>query len=148
MRIALVFILFLYLTFIEILVVIASDVVDEKFFNSARIGDIETLHAYLKQGTPVSARDTKGNTAMIVASGRGKVEAIRLLLEYGANVEDSTNFGLFESKSALSWASSQGRSEAVAILLQNGANPHFPSTRGVFLGKTPLMWASRWDSKP
>lgn len=65
-----------------------------------------------------------------------------MLLEHGANAEDTTQFGLFEGKSALCWAASQGRSQAVALLLQAGADPHRAPPSGVFEGKTALMWAS------
>eukprot|EP01035_Chromulina_nebulosa_P021116 gene21116-27362_t len=98
--------------------------------------------SFIINGGDVSSRDLKGNTAIIIASGRGKTDVIKILLDHGANPEDITAIGLFEGKSALSWACSQGRPEAVALLLQAGANPHFPATKGVFLGKTPLMWAS------
>lgn len=132
-------IIFFYV--IVLLIVLSEEILDEKFFNSARIGDIDTLLSYLKQGTHVSSRDGKGNTPLIIASGRGRVDVIRILLEYGAQVDEATAFGLFESKSAIAWASSQGRVDAVSLLLQAGANPHFPSAKGVFLGKTPMMWA-------
>jgi uncharacterized protein len=127
---------------IYLLIVLSEDVVDEKFFSSARTGDIDTLLSYLKQGTHVSSRDGKGNTPLIIASGRGRVDVIRVLLEYGAQVDEETAFGLFESKSAIAWASSQGRVDVVSLLLQAGANPHFPSAKGVFLGKTPMMWSA------
>lgn len=119
-----------------------AEKVDEQFFMSCRSGDTDTVHTYLESGTPVSSRDSKGNNAIIIASGRGKTEVIKLLIKYGANVEDYTLTGLFEGKSALCWASSQGRTEAVALLIQEGANPHKPSEIGVFKGKTALLWAS------
>lgn len=117
--------------------------IHEPFFQSARIGNMDILlNNYMNKGFDVSSRDSKGNTALIIASGRGQTEVIKTLLDYGANVEESTAIGLFEGKSALSWAASQGRAEAVALLLQSQANQHFPATRGVFLGKTPLHWAA------
>jgi hypothetical protein len=46
---------------------------------------------------------------LIIASGRGQVETVKLLLKYGANIEDHTSSGIFEGKTAICWASSQGR---------------------------------------
>jgi ankyrin repeat protein len=114
---------------------------DETFFNSARIGDIKTLREFILNGTSVNARDSKGNTPIIIAAGRGHVSVISLLLEHGASVEDSTQLGLFEGKTVLSWASSQGRVQAVGLLLQAGADPNKIPNRGVFEGKTSLTWA-------
>ena len=111
-------------------------------FQSARIGDIDLLMKYLASGMSVNSRDAKGNSAIIIAAGRGQVATIKLLLEHGANPEDITQSGLFEGKTALMWASSQGRAEAVALLLQAGADAERASGRGVFEGKTALMWAS------
>ena len=72
--------------------------VDETFFYSSRYGDINTVLKYLKQGVDVSARDTKGNTALIIAAGRGQVEIMKILLEHGANHDDCTAMGLFQGK--------------------------------------------------
>ena len=121
----------------------STPTVDDGFFMSARTGDIKTLESYL-EGEPslVNARDAKGNSALVIAAGRGQIAAIKLLLKYRASVEDVTQHGLFEGKSALSWAASQGRVDSVAALLQAGANPHRTAEIGVFLGKGPLMWAS------
>lgn len=88
---------------------IGETVIDEKFFNSAREGDAKYVEAYLKANpTFVSARDGRGNNALVIAAGRGKIDVLKVLLKYRANPEDYTNSGLFEGKSALSWAASQG----------------------------------------
>jgi ankyrin repeat protein len=88
---------------------IGEIVIDEKFFNSAREGDAKYVEAYLKANpTLVSARDGRGNNALVIAAGRGKIDVLKVLLKYRANPEDYTNSGLFEGKSALSWAASQG----------------------------------------
>lgn len=59
-------------------------------------------------GTSAHSRDGKGNTAIVIAAGRGMVDVIQALLKYGANPEDMSNGGLFDGKTALCWAASQG----------------------------------------
>jgi ankyrin repeat protein len=118
------------------------DGVDEAYFQSARIGDVKTLHNFILSGVSVNARDSKGNSAIVIAAGRGQVNIIAFLLDNGASIEDYTHSGLFEGKTALCWAASQGRTQAVGMLLQAGADPNRLPDRGVFQGKTALMWAS------
>ena len=118
------------------------DSVDDQFFQSARTGEIELLNDYIAKGVSVNSRDSKGNSPLVIASGRGHVNVISLLLDHGAYVNDYTQVGLFEGKTALCWAASQGRPQAVAALLQAGADPNYQSEKGVFSGKTTLMWAS------
>jgi ankyrin repeat protein len=85
-----------------------SPVADD-FFSCARKGDLQSLESYLERDPDlVHTRDAKGNTALIIAAGRGQINAIKLLLKHKANLEDTTQHGLFEGKSALSWAASQG----------------------------------------
>ena len=82
---------------------------DEKFFSSAREGDTKYIEAYLASNPSlVSIRDGRGNNALVIAAGRGRIDVLKILLKYRANPEDHTNSGLFEGKSALSWAASQG----------------------------------------
>lgn len=76
-------------------------VVDEQFFNSCRKGDVAAVKAYLDSGVPVHARDSKGNSGLVIASGRGNLEVIRLLLSNKANPEDGTASGIFEGKTAI-----------------------------------------------
>lgn len=79
----------------------------------------------------MNSRDSKGNTAIIIASGRGHVPVIQLLLKYNANPEDSTIIGIFEGKTALMWACSQGRLEVVDFYIRNGVvDPHRVSDKG------------------
>jgi ankyrin repeat protein len=134
------------LNFISIILFILNSIViglvDELFFVSCRNGDVDKVKAFLEAGVHVSSRDSKSNTGLIIASGRGQSDVVRLLLSYGASVDENTLVGLFEGKTALNWACSQGRSQTASLLIQAGANPHKPPEKGVFQGKTALMWAS------
>jgi hypothetical protein len=111
-------------------------------YHSRTTGNVTAVQDYLGHDFPVNSRDSKGNTGMIIASGRGQVAVIQLLLQHGANPEDSTLIGIFEGKTALMWASSQGRLDAVALLVRVGVDPHRVSDKGVFAGKNALMWAA------
>jgi ankyrin repeat protein len=118
----------------------ASD--ESDIFSNSRAGDIEAVKGFLEEGIGASVRDSKGNTPLIIAAGRGHADVITLLLDAGANFDEATAFGIFEGKSALCWATSQGRVKAVVTLLQAGASPNFVQQVGAFAGKTPLMWAA------
>lgn len=111
-------------------------------FTASRKGDVLKVKAFLESGSGVSSRDSKGNTPLIIACGRGHHDVISLLLQQGASFEEATSGGIFEGKNTLAWASSQGRLKAVVALLQAGANPQHVQQVGVFAGKTPLMWAA------
>jgi len=121
---------------------------DEKFYSSCRSGDIQGIQSFIESGLPVSSRDSKGNSCIVIASGRGQTEAIKLLLSYGATPEDSTQLGIFEGKTCLGWASSQGRLEAVDLLMRSGADPQRAPEAGVFAGKSALMWAASQGRLP
>lgn len=75
--------------------------VDDAYFSSCRAGDVHAVKSFLDSGVSVHARDAKGNTGLIIASGRGQIEVIQLLLSYGATVEDASLIGIFEGKTAI-----------------------------------------------
>lgn len=84
-----------------LLFIIAVFGVDESFFSSCRAGDTMAVKGFLDSGTSVHSRDSKGNTGLIIASGRGQIEVIKVLLSYGANPEDASLMGIFEGKTAV-----------------------------------------------
>ena len=110
----------------------------EDIFSAARVGAVDRVEQFLAAGVAPSVRDAKGNTALIVASGRGFDDVIRVLLDAGATVNEATANGIFEGKCALSWAASQGRVAAVLALLKAGADAQEVQQAGVFAGKTPV----------
>lgn len=61
-----------------------------------------------------------GSSAMLFAARRGDVEVARVLLEFGANVNDTAADG----NSALVVAAHSGNGELAAFLLEKGANPN------------------------
>ncbi|XP_075950178.1 protein TANC2 [Anarhichas minor] len=75
-----------------------------------------------------------GETALTAASGRGKLEVCRLLLEQGAAVAQSNRRGIVPLFSAVR----QGHWQIVDLLLTHGADVNLADKQG----RTPLMMAA------
>lgn len=90
---------------------------------AARHGDPEKLRRQLKRGVPVDHAVTtgqdeiRGTTPLMWAARAGQLEAIRLLLDRGADVNVTDANG----KSALMWAASYDRAKAIRLLAEAGA---------------------------
>jgi hypothetical protein len=70
------------------------------------------------------------------------VEAVQLLLDYGADVNILDNLGrsaLKYATGALNWSETSKAEQVVKLIIQAGANVNVKST----LGFTPVMWAAR-----
>ncbi|CAE7943955.1 ANKRD50, partial [Symbiodinium sp. KB8] len=86
--------------------------------------------------TDVHGRNDNGITALIMASQRGHMEIVRMLLDTGAGENLLSNNGV----TALMAASHIGHMEIVRMLLDTGAEENLVSNNGV----TALMAASRY----
>src|SRR5258705_487843 len=75
----------------------------------------------------------EGETALMTAARTGKVEAMKVLLAHGANVEAREGW---KQQTALMWAAHEGNTEAATVLLEAGAKI---SDRSIF-GWTPLLF--------
>ncbi len=62
-----------------------SDEVIELFFSAAKVGNTEVLHEFLKHGFPIDVQDQSGYSALMMASYYGQKDAVKLLLQQGAN---------------------------------------------------------------
>ena len=58
----------------------------ETFLAAASHGDLPRMKLFLNAGMPVDARIQGGQTALMWASGQGKLEAVKLLISTGADV--------------------------------------------------------------
>jgi ankyrin repeat protein len=75
-------------------------------------------------------------TPVMVAAMRGDAEALKPLLERGADVNvQGGDFG----RTALLMATAAGREDVIKLLLDKGANPNAKDQ----LGNTPLRWAKK-----
>jgi len=63
-------------------------------WKAAASGNMEAIKQHLKAGTDVDAREPPGgSTPLLVAATFGQVEAAKLLIEKGANVNGTSNDG-------------------------------------------------------
>ncbi|XP_029772402.1 ankyrin repeat domain-containing protein 60 [Suricata suricatta] len=77
--------------------------------------------------------------ALYVTSHRGHLDAMRYLLEHGANCLGRTPTG----RTALHVAAAMGRLDAIRLLLSHGASIHDRDARG----ETPMAMARRMDHR-
>jgi uncharacterized protein len=85
----------------------------------AGIGDVGIARLFLEQGVDVNFGGKNGNPPLVLASWRGHVEVVRLLLNAGANLETKDReYGL----SAVRLAAESGHHEVVRLLLEAGAD--------------------------
>lgn len=103
--------------------------------------DIKKARQAILKGENVNARDSNGNTPLIINARQASSEEImRLLLKNGANVNARNYSGI----TALMLAARFGRTEKIDILLKHGAEINAKSNAG----KTALMEsAARGDVK-
>jgi ankyrin repeat protein len=81
----------------------------------------------------------RADEAVAVAAARGNTDAMKLLVDRGANVDQQTGpLGI----TALMWAAQMGHPDAVAFLLARGATPN---AREPFNGSTALVQAAASD---
>jgi ankyrin repeat protein len=104
----------------------------EEFCAAAKRNDTATMTMMLDMQGPVliNSNDSAGDTALTWSSWYGNLDAINLLLNYGADI----NLPGVRNKTPLAWAAEAGRKDAVALLLDRGADASIKDDEG----KTPL----------
>jgi len=118
-------------------------------------GDAAVIKRLLDAGANAGAPGKDGETPLMVVARGGNVEAARLLLDHGADVNAQE---AWRGQTALIWAAAQKQPEMVRLLLKRGANANARSMvpewdRQVsaerrrqyrpFGGLTALMYAAR-----
>jgi ankyrin repeat protein len=99
---------------------------------AARAGWIPTTDLLLKAGAKVDAKNSFGDTAIMVAALNGHLELVKKLQARGADINP-------RGWTPLAYAASNGRIEVVQYLLGLGADINARSPNGT----TPLMMAVR-----
>jgi ankyrin repeat protein len=83
-------------------------------------------------GVNLEARARNGDTALMIAAWRGKLDAVRALIDKGAEVNQS-------GWTALHYAAANGHDDIVTLLIENYAYIDAESPNGT----TPIMMAAR-----
>ena len=99
-----------------------------------KVGDALAVQRMLEKGACVEAVSTDGTSALMIASGDGSLEVVKVLLNHNAKVNATNNLG----DTPLHFAVRQNQQEVVALLLENGAAVDARNKEGV----TPLMVAA------
>jgi ankyrin repeat protein len=103
----------------------------ERFYQSIRNNDLGTLRTLIKEHG-VRTKDAYGQTALMIAVGFGSVDAMKILIDGGADVNETSQAGV----TALHWCA--GEIKKVRLLLEHGADVHARSQ----MGRTPLLVAA------
>jgi hypothetical protein len=90
-----------------------------RMFDLARSGEAAPLAEYLSAGVPANMTNEKGDTLLILAAYHNHPEAVRVLLEQGADHARVNDRG----QTALAAAVFRQNAETVNILLSGGADP-------------------------
>ena len=102
-----------------------------RFYAAIRNNDLGTLRALVKEHGPNLA-DSQGQSPLMLAAAYGSLDAFKLLLDAGADVKASSDFGV----TALHWAVSDAKK--TQLLLNKGSDVNSKSQ----IGRTPLLVAA------
>jgi uncharacterized protein len=97
--------------------------------------DTDMVRLLLDQGADPNLKDSKENTALMVAAKSNQLPNLKLLIAKGANLNLQNNLGY----TALRTAADYNRVEVARLLLENGANPNLKDNEGL----TPLTVAEQ-----
>lgn len=92
---------------------------DRELLDAAMSGKAELVRHCLENGADVNAKDQKHqSTALMWAAHNGHVEALKILIAHGANIEQKR----FKGETALWFAAQKGQLETLKILADKGAD--------------------------
>jgi len=97
-------------------------------------GNIPMMELFVARGADVNKANSFGEQALLHAAWKGRLEAVRWLVEHGARLNRQG-----KEWAALHYAAFAGHPEVVGYLLERGADINALSTNG----STPLMMAAR-----
>lgn len=93
---------------------------EAELLKAASIGDTQAVQAELAVGTPVDSRNSGAETALLLATQGNHIEAARLLIEAGADVNARADTGT--DGTAYLHAGAMGYLEILKMTLDHGAD--------------------------
>ena len=103
---------------------------------AAADADASLIESLLKAGALPNVGLLSGETPLMAAANRGRFDAAKLLLDYGA---DANTMESNRGQNALMWATAEGYTQLVELLLNHDAEVNARSNNGF----TPLLFAAR-----
>ena len=116
-----------------------SQAANESLWEAARAGDTARITAALGQGADVNAKSRYNVTPLIFAAGSGRLEAVKLLVSRGADVNAQDSF--YNARAA-DMAVVNGHSDVAIFLVQAGADADGMLTSGVQSNNEALVKAA------
>jgi ankyrin repeat protein len=110
----------------------ADGPLEHVLFRAIRHGDVALLESHLREGAPANVQTSDGTTPLLFAALYAAPDAVRLLLDHGADPNAANKAG------AAPLLFAAGSFEKVRLLLDRGANVNAASA----LGNTPLIAAA------
>ena len=113
----------------------------KKLDNTERISVLGVDFQYVGDGCPLSVSEESPVTPLTVAVRNGNLDCVKVLLKYGADIEERGdfmhNYKIHKSCTPLFIAATCGNDEILRFLVENGANVNATEDFGL----TPLMAA-------
>ncbi len=88
------------------------------FFLAAKTNDVEALERELGGGLPLDSRDSRGRTALLIATHHDSLEAAKALIERGADVNAKDDL----QDSPFLYAGAEGKLEILKLTVQAKAD--------------------------
>jgi ankyrin repeat protein len=108
--------------------------VQDYYFDAARRGDLAMLKEFIAARYDLETRDAKGYTALILSAYHGHANAVRLLIDAGANPCAADQRG----NTALMGAVFKGEVAISRLLMKAACDPNHRNNAG----QTPAMYAA------
>ena len=109
------------------------------FLKDVLEGKVREVRKWIEKGEAVSQYDEYGNTALHLAAEKGFRGVCKLLLDAGADVDQSNQS---VGWSAAHYAAYEGHVEVLRMLLAHGATPDIADKSG----DTPESYAAEWEN--
>jgi outer membrane protein assembly factor BamB len=112
---------------------------NEALWDAARAGDTAKITAALAQGANVNAKSRYDVTALFFAASSGRLDAVKLLVSRGADVNTQDTF---YKATATDMALTNGHTDVAIFLLQSGAPADGALTGGVQFNSEAVVRAA------